>query len=348
MEIFPAADDDAWTLIRRVIDESHYYLLVIAGKYGSVHPTTGISYTEMEYDYAVSVGKPVMAFLHGDLGELKSDLCESTEERREKLENFREKVRRAKHVKFWKSPEELAGQVARTYNKFIRLHPATGWVRADQIASSESLKELIDAKSRIDQLEAALKEAQTSAPVGTEDLAQGDDRFSIPYSVSGSYTKKRTGVRGNVSAWVTEITTWNSLFAATAPQLLQEAEQTDLRKGIEDFLLREFLDQNLDSLVKNAAAKKNNIIRDEITTAKVRLADESFGTMLVQLTALGLIRRSDRKRSVHDTGAYWALTPYGETRMIHLRAMKKRDVGAPESGIPIAVETEDIDRVDGK
>lgn len=79
MEIFPAADDDAWTLIQRVIDESDYYLLVIAGKYGSVDARSGLSYTEMEYDYAVSMGKPVMAFLHGDLGDLKSDLCESTE-----------------------------------------------------------------------------------------------------------------------------------------------------------------------------------------------------------------------------------------------------------------------------
>jgi hypothetical protein len=36
MELFPAADDDAWTLIERVIEASDYYLLVIGGKYGSV------------------------------------------------------------------------------------------------------------------------------------------------------------------------------------------------------------------------------------------------------------------------------------------------------------------------
>ncbi len=138
MEIFPAADDDAWTLIKRVIDESDYYLLVTAGKYGSVDEKSGLSYTEMEYDYAVSAGKPVMAFLHGDLGELKSDLSENTEALQKKLAVFREKVRKAKHVKFWKSPDELAGQVARTYNKFISQYAATGWVRADQVMSAGS------------------------------------------------------------------------------------------------------------------------------------------------------------------------------------------------------------------
>jgi len=70
MEMFPAADDDAWTLIRKVIDDSDYYLLVIGGKYGSVDPIEEISFTEKEYDYAVKKGKPVMAFLFGDPGKL--------------------------------------------------------------------------------------------------------------------------------------------------------------------------------------------------------------------------------------------------------------------------------------
>ena len=71
MELFPAANDDAWTLIKRVIDLSDYYILVIGGKYGSTDPETEISYTEMEYEYAVEQKKPVMAFLHSDPDELK-------------------------------------------------------------------------------------------------------------------------------------------------------------------------------------------------------------------------------------------------------------------------------------
>src|ERR1700683_1236401 len=72
MELFPAADDDAWTLIKRVIDEADYYLLIVAGKYGSVDPADGLSYTQKEYEYAVSKGKPVMAFLHADPGSIPS------------------------------------------------------------------------------------------------------------------------------------------------------------------------------------------------------------------------------------------------------------------------------------
>jgi len=65
MELFPAADDDQWTLIKRVIDDSDYYLVIIAGRYGSTGPE-GVSYTEMEYRYALKKGIPIIGFIHGD------------------------------------------------------------------------------------------------------------------------------------------------------------------------------------------------------------------------------------------------------------------------------------------
>jgi len=172
MEMFPAADDDAWTLIRRIIDGCDYYLLVIAGKYGSVDPSSGLSYTEMEYDYAVAASKPVMAFLYKDVDGLRADQCESTDEGREKYNNFRQKVQKAKHVKYWKSLDDLPGQVALSYTKFVRDYPATGWMRADQASSTESLKELLGAKARIEELEDALAKVNAAAPSGAEDLAQ--------------------------------------------------------------------------------------------------------------------------------------------------------------------------------
>ena len=61
MELFPAADEDQWSLIKGVIDDCDYYIVIIAGRYGSLGPD-GISYTEMEYRYAVEKNKPVAAF----------------------------------------------------------------------------------------------------------------------------------------------------------------------------------------------------------------------------------------------------------------------------------------------
>ena len=32
MELFPAADDDQWTLIKRLIDDCDYYILIVGGR----------------------------------------------------------------------------------------------------------------------------------------------------------------------------------------------------------------------------------------------------------------------------------------------------------------------------
>ena len=46
MELFPAADDDSLTLIKSVVDDSDYYLVILAGRYGSLHAKEGKSFTE--------------------------------------------------------------------------------------------------------------------------------------------------------------------------------------------------------------------------------------------------------------------------------------------------------------
>lgn len=109
MELFPAADDDAWTLIQNVIDECDYYILILAGRYGSTDED-GMGFTEKEYRYAVEKGKPIVAFLHSSPGKLVSDNCELTEKGRKRLEAFRELAKK-KICKFWSNADELAAVV---------------------------------------------------------------------------------------------------------------------------------------------------------------------------------------------------------------------------------------------
>ena len=55
MEMFPATDEEQFNFIKKIIDNSDYYVVIVAGRYGSIAPD-GLSYTEKEYDYAVSKG----------------------------------------------------------------------------------------------------------------------------------------------------------------------------------------------------------------------------------------------------------------------------------------------------
>src|ERR1043165_5353452 len=67
MELFPAANEDQWTLIKKVIDDCDYYIVIIGGRYGSLGPS-GIGFTEMEYRYALEKNKPVIGFVHKEPG----------------------------------------------------------------------------------------------------------------------------------------------------------------------------------------------------------------------------------------------------------------------------------------
>ena len=111
MELFPAADEEQWAFIKRVIDDCDYYILMIGGRYGSI-TNEGISYTEKEYDYAISIGLRVLAFVHEQPDEIPVGKSDINPALRENLEKFRGKVSENRLVKLWRNASELPGLVA--------------------------------------------------------------------------------------------------------------------------------------------------------------------------------------------------------------------------------------------
>lgn len=328
MELFPAADDDAWTLIKKVIDECDYYLLVIGGKYGSVDPDDQLSYTEKEFDYAVSQGKPVMAFVHGDPTSIPVIKAEMEPEKRNKLDAFRTKVTGSKHVKYWTSTEGLAGQVALTYNKFVRLYEAVGWVRADGSGSPQLLAELSAAQAEVARLSIELAANHAGPPEGAEELAQGEDEFTLPLLVRASYRDAAGGMKFQ-SQWIHIETTWNFILRAVGPKLYDECDEEAMRRAVEDLAfvyradeIRRGVDSQLRSTDPLATGED---LRIEIQSNVID--DEDFGTILTQLKALGFIEKSVRKRSVTDKRTYWALTNHGDRETVRLCAIRRGEGG---------------------
>ena len=111
MELFPAADEEQFEFIKKVIDDCDYYLLIIGGRYGSVG-ADGLSYTEREYQYAIECGIKVIALLHESPDEISVSKSEINETLRERLRVFREQVKTGRLVKTWKLADQLPGLVA--------------------------------------------------------------------------------------------------------------------------------------------------------------------------------------------------------------------------------------------
>src|SRR5437016_14150166 len=91
MELFPAADEEQFEFIKRVIDDCDYYLLIIGGRYGST-TAEGVSYTEQEYDYAINRGLKVVALLHEKPDQIPFGKSEQDPNLRARLQGFRDRV----------------------------------------------------------------------------------------------------------------------------------------------------------------------------------------------------------------------------------------------------------------
>ncbi|MEH6675352.1 MAG: DUF4062 domain-containing protein [Sulfitobacter sp.] len=141
MEAFPAADEEQFEFIKSVIDNCDYYVLIIAGRYGSL-AADGKSYTEKEYDYAVSVGVPVLFLLRSDLTKLSVDKSEALPESQEKLRLFIVEASTNRIRKNWSTVDglKLAVREALDHAKVTKVRP--GWVRGNLLANSEVLEEL--------------------------------------------------------------------------------------------------------------------------------------------------------------------------------------------------------------
>lgn len=306
MELFPAANQTQWNLIKKVIDDCDYYILILGGRYGSIG-AEGISYTEMEYRYALSTGKPTIAFLHRNPGKIIADKSESTAEGKEKLQAFRESVEQ-KLCKHWESAQELGSVVSRSLIQLIKSTPAVGWVRANELADREATMELLQLRRRVEELQTELSRARISAPKGSEDLAQGDEDHPINFSFSskapGEYQSQR---------WNSSFTpTWNEIFSCIAPLMIHEATEPALKTALDNLAESD----NFERLSKN-----KNILHH--TLRNFYISEDDFQTIKVQLRALGLIAKSEKARSVKDSGTYWTLTPYGDEIMTQLRAIRR-------------------------
>lgn len=137
MELFSADTRPPWEVITSILDDTDYLVLVIAGRYGSVDQE-GISYTEREYDYAITHGIPVLAFVHAEPGALRADATESTEVGQRALAAFRAKVEDAHTIQRWRTADDLVHEVTRALHNAFGDQPRPGWVRGERTSATKS------------------------------------------------------------------------------------------------------------------------------------------------------------------------------------------------------------------
>lgn len=291
MELFPAIDTEQFEYIKRIIDESDYYILIIGGRYGSLSED-GISYTEKEYDYAVSKKIPVMAFLHEDISKLTVEKSDIDQEKRDKLIAFRDKVSKTRLIEYWGNANDLSSKVVLSLVSTIKLFPAIGWVRANLQSNTESLQEINTLRKEIEILKNERNTINQKQNTGIQDIAGIDEEIVIKGNVL-----EETDEEVDVFVKLWEHTfKWSEIFIAIAPTFLETRADHTAKDEIGNILFE--------------------IVFPDESYYYGEISDKSFNMIKIQFMALGLINVSDKG------GIRWKLSEKGIQKMLELSSIK--------------------------
>ncbi|MBC3248748.1 DUF4062 domain-containing protein [Serratia fonticola] len=284
MELFPAIDEEQWEFIKRIIDDCDYYLLIIGGRYGTV-ADDGLSYTEKEFDYAISKGLKVTVLVHENPGQLSVDKSELNPESREKLTKFIAKASNGRLRKTWASVKDLPGLVALSMTKTIKTYPAIGWIRANKITNEMALSELNELRKRNEELLAKIEDFEGRNSFSPpEDIAGFESYFDVNYSAN-SYI-------GNDGGDFSISLRWDKLFSAISPFVIGGATDEKIATVLVDY-------------IKKVEPNYYDYTSVDIHDVK---------TIYIQFKVLGLL-----DKDADD----WQLSPEGKNRMLLVRTVRE-------------------------
>lgn len=219
MEHFPAGNEEQFEYIKKLIDSVDYYILIIAGCYGTICPRTGISYTEMEFDYAIKKQIPVAVLVRKDIENLKPTQKETDDiDKQRAIKAFREKVTRDRVCDFWDTQDQLKYVLRKALDNLIETKPRIGFTR-DVIVDTTEINNL---RTENNDLKRRLKQLHDSMPK----IASGEDKYVFEYTdfIAGGET-------------IRESFTWNEIFKAIAPYIVKPMSPSIIGDAISDTLL---------------------------------------------------------------------------------------------------------------
>lgn len=270
MESFVATDDEQFNVIKKVIDLCDYYILILGKRYGSINDTTGLSYTEMEYNYAIDKGIPVLVFAIDDSVELESDKVENDDIKKGKLAEFKSRAMRNRLANVWRDTSDLMGKVAISIMKAKSEINRPGWHRGSDIEREQLQREIIELKKENNELKEKLQLASLQ-----EENRNLDELF-FQKQIELHYTEKIYVFTSDTVVGEKIInTTLDKMFKFISLRLTGVKKVSDFIESVSDFLSGYYVDQQ-DALILRNKFEQLNLIESYIgkdDVEMIRLTD---------------------------------------------------------------------------
>ena len=305
MEMFSAGDEQQWDLIRRTIDETDYYLVIIAHRYGSTDGVT--SYTEKEYDYAVSKEVPILGFVIDDDARWPKSKMDTDAVAVDLLNKFKIKAK-SRIINFWRNRDELNSKVTVALSKAFISHPRLGWVKAESSSGLEAVKELTrlsrenaDLRKKINDLRQSEQlSSDTQDRRVVEILRANTIRLSFYYVGDNDWSNHKS-------------LKYEDVFLLLAPELVIEKAASKIS-------------HHLGNMYDPLYAGKTKRLRENWPTPS-----NIVKRLLTDFHALGLVAPSAKRHHVKDTEEYWSLTEQGVKTLNRIRIAKLEAALSPTS-----------------
>jgi hypothetical protein len=193
MESFPASSQTPFEYIKPLIETSDYFLLILGARYGSMPEGASISYTEMEFDYATSLGIPILVFLPTPEKVSDATKADRDEAKFALLSSLIQKASAGRMVTHWRDVESLSSAVVQAVVFEERRNPQTGWVRNPEISIQELLIQNRSLSEKIADLEVVLG--------GHETLNDEEMRVALQTNISftSSWMDEEENILSNVT-----------------------------------------------------------------------------------------------------------------------------------------------------
>ena len=246
MENFVATDDEQFNVIKKVIDMCDYYILILGKRYGSVNEKTGISYTEMEYNYAIDKGIPVLVFALDDSVELDAEKVETDDIKRGKLAEFKSKAMGNRLASIWRDQSDLLGKVAIAIMQAKSEIKRPGWHRGNDEEKERLLKEIEYLRKENEEL----KNHTSGASCAVKEEKMKQDFYGKEIILN--YTEKVLIFTSNTRIDKKKIrTTMDELFKFVSLRLTGIKKLAEFRDAVSGFQPGYYVDEQDALIVRN-------------------------------------------------------------------------------------------------
>lgn len=129
MELFGQDDGEQWKVIKKWINESDIFIIMVKNRYGTICKGEHLSYTHMEYEYAKELNKPIIKVVFNE--DIDAAECDNIE----KLRAFRKEIMEDGVAGPILNSVEMTQRITdkiRDYTKQLN----GGWCRYDEMKAS--------------------------------------------------------------------------------------------------------------------------------------------------------------------------------------------------------------------